>query len=369
MENALQEKPTEEQRPVSPGLSAAREALAELNADVGQEGSERQPEDGPSPSADLRQDAPRETEKNRDDAGRFKSKKKGQTPDVADAGNEAEQPADPLSDVPTHVPNEWRDLIKQNPAAKALVIKQFSEGNKIINRKTQELSDAQRKVDAYFKTLTTGLDHVVQERYRGDRNVFAADINRLVQSLNHPQAWKRYEALKEITALAFPEGYDIQQAPDANQRAIFEQLEELKQSRAAAQVQPPQQAPPPVKDAVALISVELENIGRYNADARDFIADQANANLIRDKYQQAMLANPQAAEANVAAAIFEAMKEKAKLQAAAAAKETQDAKRNAAVQLSVAGNRNSRAEAPPTIVRGYDAARAALAELKNIERV
>lgn len=374
---------SEAQPEIKTAIDAAREAFAEQKSATEAAVNEQsdtvaQPSEGRETTAKA---------SGRDEKGRFATTAQKALKDEQSAAKAPQQgalepeatpaetqQADPLADVPTHIPPEWRELIKQNPAAKGLVLKQFSEGNKIINKKTFELTKAHQQVESYLKVLTTGLDHVVQDKYKGDRNIFAADVNRLVQNLNHPQAWKRYEALQEIAKMALPDGYDAQQAPNANERAIFEQLEELKRLRqeppraAPVQEQPQQPSGP---EHTQSIQRELDNISRYNAEARNFIGDPANATLIIDKYRQKLATNPDPSEmgVNVMNAVFEAMQEKAKSSAAAAARETQEAKRQTAAQLSMPGTRNSREPPPPKIENGTDAARAAMAELRQRERV
>lgn len=365
---------------------AAREALTELRS--GSASEEATTETVAEPESTGSENTESRKGEGRDPKGRFAAKEKSTEaapeatkeaapPELQNKAVEKEAPAvaedeglKAIADLPTHIPQEWRNVIKANPSTKELVLKQFNEGNKIINRKTFELTNAHKHVEQYLGVLTTGLEGVVKEKYQGDRNIFAADVNRLVQALNHPQPWKRFEALKEITQAALPNGYDEESAPDPTQRALFDQIEELKRLnvRPAQQAQQPAQQEQKV-DETPLIRRELDNVSRYNAEARNFINDPANASLIADKYRQLLAANPDDLGANVINAVFEAMQERAKASATAVSRDQQEAKRLKAAQLSVDGSRNSRETLSPEIMSGTDAARAAMAELRQKQRI
>lgn len=282
-----------------------------------------------------------------EDAGNPAIEKDAETDDEsAPEGQESETEAeaapqdDGLKDVPENLPADWKNIIKQNPATKAVVLKQFQEGNRLIYKKSSELSAAHNQVQTYMRALTTDIEHVIKERFGGDTNAYAADVNRLVKGLFHPQEWRRYETIKELAAAALPNGFDESTAPDQNQRHLYDMVEQTQKAlQQRIQPQPaPQQQAPQQADHTATIQSELDNISRYNSAAKEFIGEGSNAQIIIEKYRQATEANP---DLSVGAAVVEAvnaaMKEKHDKATAAAAQQNVAAKRQIASGLSFKG--------------------------------
>jgi len=241
-----------------------------------------------------------------------------------------------LSGVPENMPADWKNIIKQNPAAKDAVLKQFRDGNRLIYKKSTELSNLHNQVQAYMGALTQDLTPVIKERFGGDTNAFAADVNRMIKSLYHPEEWRRYEAIEEIVAAVLPNGFDTANLPDKHVRSMMKMLERQQQP---APRQEPQQRHEPVRDeatrAAELIQQEFDNLSRYNSAAKKFIEDEANSRLINEKYRQATEANPHnSVGANAIEAVRMAMDEQATKAAESAAQRQAAAKREAARGLA-----------------------------------
>lgn len=347
-------------------LAAAKEAYNELSGDSAEtketvvtEKPESKPsidEKEPSPKKVAAKNSPEPKGK---EAGTEATSGKPEAGDAPSSGSEAK----PSDDLPQNLPAEWRELISQNPAAKDIVLKQFANGNKLIYNKANELNRAHGQVQEYLGLLTKGIEPVIAERYKGDRNIFAADVNRLIGGLFSPHKFKRYEAVKEIVESVLPDGFSETDMPDQHTRFMLEQVGRLTASQQPPAPQKPAAQEP--KNHTEHFQREIDTLSRYNADAKKFIDDLDNAKLIVEKYRQISSANPNNdLGANVVEAVFEAMKE----QAESSAKAAQEAKRQAASRLSIVGSQEAKADGTGRVKTARQAAAEAWAEL-NHQRV